>query len=287
MSGKRAAPQGGNKRKRNKNYHCAKEASGSKGKNAFNLQPGMKGILVACSRSKESRAIKEALDVLNEYADKLYPTEEKEEIVEEDDMEASIAREVAAMKETKDKKRFANITTGTDCLAFIRVTDPIEPTYLVRHMLTDLNEKQLKKTRFISRYLPIEKSCHSNMPDIISTGKDLFSHYFSAKDAQDHLIIKKFAIVCRVRNCNKLSSREVIKVLAAAVPEGHTVDLENPDYTILVEVCQTVCMMSVVEDFNKLKKYNIESLLGVNDAKKDNEKENEGNLPGDNDNQEE
>jgi hypothetical protein len=31
--------------------------------------------------------------------------------------------------------------------------------------------------------------------------------------------------------------------------------------------------MSVVEDFHKLKKYNIESLLGLNDAKQDNKEE--------------
>ncbi|KAG1438522.1 hypothetical protein G6F56_012618 [Rhizopus delemar] len=174
MSGKRAAPQGGNKRKRTKKYQCAKEASGSKGKNAFNLQPGMKGILVACTRSKESRAVKEAMDILTEYADMLYTKEAEEPADENEDIEASIAREVAEMKGSKDKKRFANITTGTDCLTFIRASDPVEPTELIRHMLTDLNEKQLKKTRYISRYLPIEKTCHSNIPDIENTAKDLF-----------------------------------------------------------------------------------------------------------------
>lgn len=34
---------------------------------------------------------------------------------EEEDLEASIAREVAALKKPKSKKRYANITTGTDC----------------------------------------------------------------------------------------------------------------------------------------------------------------------------
>jgi tRNA acetyltransferase TAN1 len=35
-----------------------------------------------------------------------------------------------------------------------------------------------------------------------------------------------------------LSTKDVINLLAAAVPKGHKVDLENPDYTIIVEVCQ-------------------------------------------------
>ncbi|KAG1305710.1 hypothetical protein G6F64_008163 [Rhizopus arrhizus] len=239
MSNKRGAPQGGNRKKRNKTYHCAKEASGSKGKNAFNLLPGMKGVLVACTRGRESRAVKEALEVLNEYADTLYPNSKEQEAEdEEEDIEASIAKEVAEMKGSKEKKRFANITTGTDCLAFIRATDPVEPVELIHYMLTDLNEKQLKKTRYISRYLPIQKTCQSNLSDIENVGKELFPPYFDQKDNEGNLLTKKFAIVCRVRNCNKLSTKDVINLLAATVPKGHKVDLENPDYTIIVEVCQ-------------------------------------------------
>lgn len=34
---------------------------------------------------------------------------------DEDDLEASIAKEVANLKKPKRRKRFANITTGTDC----------------------------------------------------------------------------------------------------------------------------------------------------------------------------
>ena len=58
---------------------------------------------------------------------------------------------------------------------------------------------------------------------------------------------------------------EVIQKLASVVGEGHRVDLDNPDLAIIVEICQNICMMSVVEDFNELKKYNIESILGLND----------------------
>ncbi len=51
----------------------------------------------------------------------MYPVEAEGEGEEEDDnddnddLEASIAKEVAALKKPKGRKRFANITTGTDC----------------------------------------------------------------------------------------------------------------------------------------------------------------------------
>lgn len=50
----------------------------------------------------------------------MYPEEEtksddEENADEEEDLEASIERELAALKNKKTKKRYANITTGTDC----------------------------------------------------------------------------------------------------------------------------------------------------------------------------
>lgn len=56
-----------------------------------------------------------------QYGDELYPVEtegegeDEEDNDNEDDLEASIAKEVAALKKPKGRKRFANITTGTDC----------------------------------------------------------------------------------------------------------------------------------------------------------------------------
>ena len=58
---------------------------------------------------------------------------------------------------------------------------------------------------------------------------------------------------------------DVVKKLASIVGEDHRVALEDPDLAIIVEICQNICMMSVVEDFNDLKKYNLEGILGLND----------------------
>ncbi|KAI8078192.1 uncharacterized protein B0P05DRAFT_542884 [Gilbertella persicaria] len=270
---KRGVNTGGNKKKKQKIYHCAKDTQGGGSKSNFNVTPDMAGVIVMCSRGKEGRAVKEALDILSRYGDELYPVEQEdkkdddEEEEEELDLEASIAKEVAALKKPKGKKRYANITTGTDCVAFIRVSPPIEPVKLVHHMLTDLNEKQIKTTRYISRYLPVEQTCQANIADIEKAAKSVFKPHFSQEDQDGKLISKKFAIACRVRNCSKLERMDVINALAATVGPGHKVDLKDPELTIIAEICQNICMLSVVQDFNKLKKYNIESLLGINNEK--------------------
>lgn len=61
-------------------------------------------------------------------------------------------------------------------------------------MLTDLNEKQLKTTRYISRYLPVEKVSHSNLEDIQAAAKVIFEPHFSQKDSEGNLIKKKVCI---------------------------------------------------------------------------------------------
>lgn len=63
----------------------------------------------------------------------MYPKEEKEE-KEEDDIEASIAKEVAEIKDSSsDKKRFANITTGTDCCKEYIYTNMERLIYLLKY----------------------------------------------------------------------------------------------------------------------------------------------------------
>ncbi|KAK4510272.1 Aa_trans domain-containing protein [Mucor velutinosus] len=265
---KRGNQNGGNKKKKQKIYHCAKENSTKSHHNKFNVTPGMAGVLVMCSRGKESRAVKEALDVLARYGDTLYPPEENdasEDSNDEDlDLEASIAKEVAALKKPASKKRYSNITTATDCVAFIRINPPVNPSKVVHHMLTELKETQKYMTRYISRFLPVEKTCNAHILDIEAAAKALFEPHFSQKDDQGNLISRKFAVACRVRNCTKIDRMSIINALAATVGPGHKVDLQEPELTIIAEVCQTVCMLSVVDDFNELKRYNVESILGAN-----------------------
>ncbi|KAI8973661.1 thump domain-containing protein [Mycotypha africana] len=237
----------------------------------------MTGVLVMCNRGKEKLAIREALDVLNKYADELYPIEtdqqnrDNDDEKEKEDLEASIAKELAEIKKPKkEKRRLASTTTGTACVGFIRTFAPIQPVHLVHYMLNDIHENKVKRTRHISRFLPVEKACYANIEDIEKAAQHIFEPHFNQKDAEGHVIPKKFAVACRVRNCTKLDRMNVTTVLASIVGRvgqaSHTVDLQEPDLTIIAEVCQNTCMLSVVKDFNQFKKYNVESILGLNDA---------------------
>lgn len=80
-------------------------------------------------------------------------------------------------------------------VVFIRTTPPVEPVKLVHHMLTDLNKTQLKTTRYISRYLPVEKTCQAHIEDIENSAKQIFGPHFSQKNSEGELISRR--VTCR------------------------------------------------------------------------------------------
>jgi len=60
-----------------------------------------------------------------------------------------------------------------------------------------------------------------------------------------------------MRNHNTVTRDDVIKSIAKCVPDGHKVDLTDPQLFILVEIFKSVCGMSVVRDYYRLKKFNV------------------------------
>jgi len=60
-----------------------------------------------------------------------------------------------------------------------------------------------------------------------------------------------------------LSKPTLIHEIARCVPEGHTVDLNNPEVFVLVEVFKNVCGVSVVNDYYQLQKFNVMELANA------------------------
>jgi tRNA acetyltransferase TAN1 len=86
----------------------------------------------------------------------------------------------------------------------------------------------------------------------------------------------QYKIELRVRNHTTIPRPLLIQSIAQCVPDGHTVDLQNPQIFVLVEVfkvchqsrtCfrlgpsddfyQSVCGVSIVKDYYKLQKFNV------------------------------
>nr|XP_009937538.1 PREDICTED: THUMP domain-containing protein 1 [Opisthocomus hoazin] len=185
---------------------------------------------------------------------------EKEE--DEDDVEAALKKEVGQIRASTEQKlrRFQSVESGANNVVFIR-TRGIEPENLVHHILKDMHATKKKKTRVILRMLPISGTCKAFMEDMKKYTETFFEPWFKAPNKGT------FQIVYKARNNSHMSREEVIKELAGIVgslnPENK-VDLNNPQYTIVVEIIKNVCCLSVVRDYVLFRKYNLQEVVKSN-----------------------
>ncbi|NXX57985.1 THUM1 protein, partial [Scopus umbretta] len=234
-------------------------------------EAGMRGILITCNMN-ERKCVGEAYSLLGEYGDLLYGPEqfsdheerlsgsEREE--DEDDVEAALKKEVGQIRASTEQKlrRFQSVESGANNVVFIR-TRGIEPENLVHHILKDMHATKKKKTRVILRMLPISGTCKAFMEDMKKYTETFFEPWFKAPNKGT------FQIVYKARNNSHMSREEVIKELAGIVgslnPENK-VDLNNPQYTIVVEIIKNVCCLSVVRDYVLFRKYNLQEVVKSN-----------------------
>ncbi|XP_053936346.1 THUMP domain-containing protein 1 [Cuculus canorus] len=255
------------RKRRPKGHFAAGRAKRPRG-GGRQLEAGMRGILITCNMN-ERKCVGEAYSLLGEYGDRLYGPEqfsdpeerlsgsEREE--DEDDVEAALKKEVGQIRTLTEQKlrRFQSVESGANNVVFIR-TQGIEPENLVHHILKDMHATKKKKTRVILRMLPVSGTCKAFMEDMKKYTETFFEPWFKAPKKGT------FQIVYKARNNSHMSREEVIKELAGIVgslnPENK-VDLNNPQYTIVVEIIKSVCCLSVVRDYVLFRKYNLQEVV--------------------------
>ncbi|XP_023169822.2 THUMP domain-containing protein 1 homolog [Drosophila hydei] len=235
------------------------------------LQPGQRGFLVTCNMN-EKACVRECYNLLNHYADQLYgpegqPDESKQaanveagEESDSDDLDAAVAkcREMIAQR----KQRFQNVDTGTTNCLFIR-TQLEDPVALGKHIVDDIKTTGKAMSRFVLRLVPIEAVCRSNMPDIINAAGALFDKHFLKEPTT-------YGIIFNHRYNQQIKRDTIIKELAELVNSkniGNKVDLQNAKKSIIVEVLRGWCLLSVVDNYLELKKYNLAELANINGQK--------------------
>ncbi|XP_042294621.1 THUMP domain-containing protein 1 [Sceloporus undulatus] len=238
------------------------------------LEAGMCGILITCNMN-ERKCVAEAYSLLGEYGEQLYgpeqftdqeesrlsghEEEEEEEEEEEDDAEAALKKEVDQIRTSTEQKlrRFQSVESGANNVVFIR-TLGVEPEKLVHHILKDMHTTKKKKTRVILRMLPVSGTCKAFVEDMKRYSETFFEPWFKSPQKGT------FQIVYKARNNSHLSRVKVINELAGVVghlnPENK-VDLNNPEFTIVVEIIKNICCLSVVKDYVLFRKYNLQEVV--------------------------
>ncbi|KAJ7684430.1 hypothetical protein DFH06DRAFT_6789 [Mycena polygramma] len=263
MSAKRSsASQGGNDRRKKKYRSDGTPVWGKR----YIDGPG---IWVTCVMGKEKQAVGELYELFNGLGSELWPETEGGQDDDSDaeadgelSIEAQIANEVSAMKRPRKEQRFTNCQTNTPCLVFISCKPPIDPVKLVMKHVQNVEATGLTHTRYSLRFSPVVASCVTNLPEIQALCRTVLEPFFGEGVEQN----LKYKIELRIRNHTTLSRLALIEAIAKCVPERHTVDLDNPELFIIVDVFKSVCGVSVVRDYYRLQKFNVVEIANTHAA---------------------
>ncbi|KAF9036242.1 hypothetical protein BJ165DRAFT_625487 [Panaeolus papilionaceus] len=229
------------------------------------------GVWVSCVKGKEKQTVGEVYEVFESIASEIWPhpsdpAAQDSDNGEEDtnlSLEDQIAKEVSAMKKPRNadpQQRFANCQTNTPCVVFISCKAPVDPVELVVKHVERIRETGVTRTRYIHRLVPVSDTCVANLPEIQSLCRSVFQRFFDQHPDQKF----KYKIELRVRNHTTITRQTLIQHVAACVPVEHTVDLNDPEIFILVEIFKSICGVAIVKDYYKLQKFNVMEIANKN-----------------------
>ncbi|KAJ2004234.1 hypothetical protein H4R26_002637 [Coemansia thaxteri] len=266
--GKRSADRSGpqaSQQKRTKQSQQARDRYKNP-QNTFAVSPGMRGFFVTCVRGREKKSAMETIDLLEEYASKLYPGIEEDienegELDDEaapggDDIEDEIARELADMKSTSKPRLFRYLPMTIECLVYIKCHRKIDPQELVHFLFEDLSKTKQRKTRYTSRLIPAQVTTTSKL-DAIVRGAAEVTRDLLAEDA----VPTTFALVVNIRYCDDVKRDSIIPAVAAPLDVKHKVDLKNAEYTLVIEAFKSMCTIGLVKNYTALRRLNLQTLF--------------------------
>ncbi|KAF9515314.1 hypothetical protein BS47DRAFT_1448568 [Hydnum rufescens UP504] len=223
------------------------------------------GIWVSCVKGKEKQTVGELYDLFESLADVLYPPSEMKDGVDgegdqDEDLETAMAKEIAELNKPRNEHRFVNCRINAPCTIFFAVKPPIDPVRLVSAHIDEVNRTGITHTKFVHvfRFSPVWDTCAATLPDIVRLAERLLPPAFDSDPPRPF----KYRIQLSTRNHNALAREELYPALAKCVPidRGHSVDIEHAELVILVELYMFVCGLSVVRDYDRFRKFNVNSI---------------------------
>ncbi|KAF8469021.1 hypothetical protein BDZ91DRAFT_721589 [Kalaharituber pfeilii] len=238
------------------------------------IENGTQGIFATCNKGKEARCVEELYRIFDKYTEQIYGVQREKQLHlgnaedgtrndDELDIEAMMAKELESIRDTgngkgklknmaAEDKLFISVKLDTPCVVYFRTNPPISPSSFVHAICEDTLTSGVKQSRWTNRLTPIERTGKATIEGIEEIAKHVLKPWFHEGQAGVN-----FAIRPSIRNHDVLTRDLIIGTVASCVGPGHKVDLKEYDLLILVEVYKNVCGMSVVKDWEKLKRFNL------------------------------
>ena len=120
---------------------------------------------------------------------------------------------------------------------------------------------QCPSSRFILRMIPIQITCFASIESIQTAAKELLELHLIPNLSKKTIT---FEIQFQKRICSNVTREEVISSVADLLLQDDRyefkVDLTNPEYTIMIQICRTLCGICVVKDYQRFMKFNLFTL---------------------------
>jgi len=126
---------------------------------------------------------------------------------------------------------------------------PWDPLKTVRSVVQDLSTPKSKNdvpgSRFVTRMIPIQATCFASQDEIHQTVRALLRRLLNSLKGESY----SFSIQVKRRNCGHLTRDQIIEGVAGVVGQmttAWTVKLREPDVIVMVEICKTLCGISIL-----------------------------------------
>ncbi|KAL7892850.1 hypothetical protein HDV64DRAFT_263551 [Trichoderma sp. TUCIM 5745] len=162
------------------------------------LDVGDEGIWVTYARGMKGKAVREFTAMCEEYGEKMYgikpPVDASEAHAqsgdETEDIEASIQKELDAMKESrkpKERRVFSPVAVAIECVFFMKTMKPVDPYQLVLQICRDAQacpSPKDRKCKYINRLTPVMDTDKATEKGIQRVVRKVLSSFFSLNEEE-------------------------------------------------------------------------------------------------------
>lgn len=226
------------------------------------------GILCSTALGKEMRAALELGQIFEERLEK--NKEESSETSTYRDLDKELIKEIESIRGGNERKKVFNFTVikGIKCMFFMNLPEEIDPVEFIHSFLDQLKSSE-RKTRYIQRILPITTICEAKIDAISKAASAVIEKYFVKADpppslcphANEHT--NTWGLLTKIRFNEAITKEEIIETLGSLVPPHYTVNLNNSDILLTINIIRSVCLIGICKDYNRLARYNISKVFNL------------------------
>lgn len=157
---------------------------------AFHALQHKQGILVTCDGNRQRESAAEVMTLLEERVPKLQEQEEEDNTTASLDIAAALNAEIAALRAPKKRKaKNSSLILHNEFkvkgIYFVEINKllraKVDPEALVKEVLLLASTKGAI-TRFTSRMIPVQRTCHASLEELMKVAQELMDPIFNQPD---------------------------------------------------------------------------------------------------------